>query len=250
MQKILISKILTMKSISFVLSFYLSTVTVSANNNLPLASIKTNYSPTVQNQTALKADDFSGKLDKLLTAEMAAEISGFSVSKVVKEYENKTAAIFGGEKKPPRECSYIWTNGRTRAVTVGGNIINAPYKDKVAIHSVSNTTLERFKRSYGALTAEQKQTAAKKLEEESAKSGNSSSNQKVTQVGADMITNLKAEEITGVGDAATWYVNSSELKVFVRGLIFSVVVDISDDKNVNRRKSIELATRIIQQKLI
>ncbi|MCA1758506.1 MAG: hypothetical protein LC658_01950, partial [Bacteroidales bacterium] len=114
---------------------------------------------------------------------------------------------------------------------------------------VSNTTLERFKRNYGALSDEQKQAAAKKLEEEAAGNSNTAADQKMTQVGTGMIINLQAEEITGVGEAATWYEKSSELRVFYRGLIFSVVVDISDDKKVNREKSIELAKRIIHSKL-
>jgi hypothetical protein len=71
----------------------------------------------------------------------------------------------------------------------------------------------------------------------------------MTQVGTGMVMNLQAEEITGVGEAATWYENSNELKVFYKGLIFSVVVDISDDKKVNRKKSIELANSIIRNKL-
>ncbi len=202
-----------------------------------------------QNESTLKAADYAGRLDELLTLEIATEISGFDASKAEKEHENKASAIFGGEKKPPRECNYLWNNGRTRALTMGGNTLNAPYKDKVAIHSVSNTTLERFKRNYGALTNEQKQAAAKKLEEEAGKNSNSASNQNLTQVGTGMVHNLQAESISGVGEAATWYPNTSELKVFYKGLIFSVVVDISDNKKVNREKSIELAIGIITQKL-
>jgi hypothetical protein len=205
--------------------------------------------PVFQNEPTLNAADYAGRLDELLTLEMAAEISGFDASKAEKEHENKTHAIFGCEKKPPRECNYLWDNGRTRSVTMGGNTIKAPYNDKVAIHSVSNTTLERFKRNYGALTEEQKQAAAKKLEEESGKNNNTAADQQMTQVGTGMVMNLQAEEISGVGDAATWYENSNELKVFFRGLIFSVVVDISDDKKVNRKKSIELANTIIRNKL-
>lgn len=132
---------------------------------------------------------------------------------------------------------------------MAGNTLNSPYKDKVAIHSVSNTTLERFKRNYGALSEEQKQSAAKALEEEAGKSSNSSANRNMTQVGAGMVQNLQAESVSGAGEAATWYPNTSELKVFYKGLIFSVVVDISDDKKVNREKSIELAKRIIRDKL-
>lgn len=71
----------------------------------------------------------------------------------------------------------------------------------------------------------------------------------MTQVGTGMVQNIQAEEVAGVGDAATWYENSSELKVLYKGLIFSVVVDIADDKKVNRNKSIELAQRIIRDKL-
>lgn len=203
-----------------------------------------------QNEPTLNAADFAGRLDELLTLEMAAEISGFDASKAKKEHENKASAIFGGEKKPPRECNYLWENGRTHALTMGGNTVNAPYKDKVAIHSVSNTTLERFKRNYGTLTEEQKQDAAKRLEEEAGKNNNSATGRNITQVGTGMVQNLQAESIAGVGEAATWYENSNELKVFYKGLIFSVVVDISDDKKVNREKSIELAKRIIRDKLI
>jgi hypothetical protein len=207
------------------------------------------HSHSFQNEPALKAADYATRLDELLTLEMAAEISGFDASKAEKEHENKASVIFGGEKKPPRECNYLWENGRTRALTMGGNTVNAPYKDKVAIQSVSNTTLERFKRNYGSLTEEQKQAAAKKLEEEAGRNNNTAADQKMTQLGTGMVMNLQAEEITGVGEAATWYENSNELKVFIRGLIFSVVVDISDDKKVNREKSIELAQRIIRDKL-
>jgi hypothetical protein len=205
--------------------------------------------PSFQNEPTMNAADFAGKLDELLTLEMAAEISGFDASKAEKEHENKTSAIFGGEKKPPRECNYLWDNGRTRSFTMAGNTVNAPYKDKVAIHSVSNTTMERFKRSYGALTEEQKQSSEKALEEEAGKNNNSAASRNMTQEGAGMVQNLQAESISGVGEAATWYPNTSELKVFYKGLIFSVVVDISEDKKVNREKSIELANKIIRDKL-
>lgn len=67
--------------------------------------------PLFQNEPTLNAADFAGRLDELLTLEMAAEISGFDASKAEKEHENKTSAIFGGEKKPPRGCNYLWDNG-------------------------------------------------------------------------------------------------------------------------------------------
>lgn len=199
----------------------------------------------------LNADNYSGKLDELLTLEMAAQASGFDASKATKEHDNKASAIFGGEKKPPRECNYLWENGRTRAVSVGGNTINAPYKDKVGINSVSNTTLERFQRNYGVLTDDQKKAAAQKLEEEAAnrEKGQTEAGQQMTGVGKTMITNLQVELITGVGEAASWYPNSNEIKVFYGGITFALVVDVSDDKSVNKAKSIALAQQIINDKL-
>lgn len=238
-----------MKGTSIVVLLFLWVFSVSAvGNSLSGINIPVGYSLSAQNEPALNAADYNGKLDELLNLEMAAEISGFDISKAEKEHDNKSHAVFGGEKTP-RECNYLWDNGRTRQVTIGGNTINAPYKDKVAIHSVSNTTMERFKRNYGALSDEQKQAAAKKLEEEAGRNSNTATDNKMSQIGTGMVLNLQAEEIIGVGEAATWYENSSELKVFVRGLIFSVVVDISDDKTINRKKSIELANTIIRSKL-
>jgi hypothetical protein len=202
---------------------------------------------------SINAADFAGKLDELLTLEMAVKVSGFDASKVIKEHGNKASAAFGGEKKPPRECNYLWENGRTRTITVGGNTMNAPYKDKVGINSVSNTTLERFKRNYGVMTDEQKLAANKQLEEETAKTKpdgtSNAADKKMAEVGTGMINNLRAEEISGVGEAATWYENFSELKVFYNGLTFALVVDISDNKRLNRNKSIELANLIISEKL-
>jgi hypothetical protein len=106
---------------------------------------------------------------------------------------------------------------------------------------------------YGALTVEQKMAANKQIEVQTAKTTtdgiNSEANKQMAEVGTGMINNLQAEEIGGVGEAATWYEKSNELKVFYNGLTFALVVDISDNKSLNRNKSIELANLIISNKL-
>ncbi len=201
-------------------------------------------------KNALNADNYSGKLDQLLTPEIAAAISGFDASRAVKEHENKAHKVFGGKKKAPTECNYLWSNGRTRPVAVGGNTIAAPIKDKVGITRLSNITLERFKRSYSPLDQEQKAAAKKRLETEvNKRSDGGSASRSMTETGKGMIDKLKVEAISGVGEAASWYPDFNELRVFHRGVTFSVVVDISDDKSVNRQKSIDLAKRLISEKL-
>jgi hypothetical protein len=201
----------------------------------------------------IDAADYAGKLDELLTLELAVQVSGFDASKVIKEHGNNLHKAFGGEKKPPRECNYLWENGRQKTVTAGGNSIKANYNDVVGIKSLSNTTLERYKRSYSALSDEQKKAANKQIEEQGSKATTdgkiSEANKQMAEVGASMINNLQAEEISGVGDAATWYEKSNELKVFYKGLTFALVVDISDDKSLNKSRSIELAILIISEKL-
>lgn len=201
----------------------------------------------------IKATDFEGKLDELLTLEMAAAITGFETSKATKEHGNKTDAIFGSTKKGPRECSYLWNNGRTRTVRAAEKTMNVAWKDKVSIKSVSNTTLERFRRNYGVLTDAEKQVAADKLRTEAGahqpERCTTDADAQVMEVGTGLIAGLKAEEIGGVGEAATWYANSNEIKVFYNGLIFALVVDISDNPALNREKSIELAKMIIREKL-
>jgi len=204
------------------------------------------------NNTTISAENFAGKLDQLLTLEMAAQVSGFDAAKAIKEHENKAGKAFGNEAKPPRECNYLWENGRTKTITMGANNVQAQVKDKVGINWVSNTTLERFKRNYPVLSAEQKTEAAKKLDEEHQKSngsGSSEADKKVSEVGSDMVSSLQTEEVRGTGEAAVWYANSNELKVFHKGLTFALVVDISDDKKINKEKAIELANIIISEKL-
>lgn len=244
-----------MKKLTFILTlpclFLLTNGAIS--NSLNEAKTQKSVSSGAVNSNQINAADFAGKLDELLTLEMAVQVSGFDASKVIKEHGNKASAAFGGERKPPRECNYLWENGRQKTVTAGGNSIKTNYKDVVGIKSVSNTTLERFKRSYGALTDEQKMAANKQLEEETAKTKpdgtSNAADKKMAEVGTGMINNLQAEEISGVGEAATWYENSNELKVFFNGLTFALVVDISDNKSLNRNKSIELANLIISKKL-
>ena len=201
----------------------------------------------------IDAADFKGKLDELLTVEMAAKVSGFDKSKATKDYENKTAGFLGGKNAPPRECNYLWTNGRTRSVTIGGKTVNPPYLDKVGINSVANTTLERFKRNYRRLSDEEKEAAGKKLEEQAnekqPKQTDTEIGRKVTDIGTGLINNLQPEEINGVGQAAAWYPNFNELKVFYHGLSFALVIDITEDKSLNREKCIELERMIIDEKL-
>lgn len=233
---------------------FLFLTTSGANGNGLKAEVtaRATIHPVAQSGS-IKATDFEGKLDELLTLEMASAVTGFEASKAIKEHGNKTDAVFGSTKKGPRECSYLWNNGRTRTVKSADKTMNVAWKDKVSIKSVSNTTFERFMRNYGAQTDGEKQVAAEKLRTEAGanqpEGPKKGADAQMMEVGTDLIAGLKAEEIGGVGEAATWYANSNEIKVLYNGLIFALVVDISDDPDLNREKSIELAKMIITEKL-
>lgn len=240
-----------MKILAFILMIpvlLLSCDTKSSDSDTTKSS-----SSIAEKSGSINAADFKKSLDELLTLEMAAKLSGFEASKATKDYENKTGAMFGDENAPPRECNYLWDNGRTVNMKAGGKTMNLPKKDRVGIKSVSNTSLKNFTRSYGVLTKEQKERASKKLVEEANKNQSNQvkteAEEKMLDVGTGILNKLEPEVIEVVGEAATWYPNFSELNVFYRGLMFVLVVDISDDINLNKHKSIELAKMIIEEKL-
>jgi hypothetical protein len=198
----------------------------------------------------LNAAEYDGKLDQLLSLEIAAEITGFDPKKAQKIHENNTHKAFGGEAKPPRECRYYWSNGRTKALKIGDNVLEGPYEDFVEITRISNTTIERFKRNYPSLTPAQRQAAQEELGK--ASQNNSERNEAsdaLDKTASDMISKHEAEQIQHVGDAAVWFPQSNELRVFFNGLTFSVRVDISDDNLTNKAKAIELTNIIIEEKL-
>ena len=188
------------------------------------------------------ADEFKGKLDQLLTLEMASEISGYASTEAQKDYNQVL-------KNPAtHSVSYRWEKGRNQQIKnpINGKMMDVPADDFIQLSWVKNTTLKEFKFNYHTPTAEELTNADKAMNEkvnEMQQQGKADASQ------AEMAKGLSFDEIKGVGDYAVWNNKHKELKVFYKGLEFQITAELSDDEKVNKQKSIETAKQIINQKL-
>jgi hypothetical protein len=88
-------------------------------------------------ENVLIAEDFKGKLDELLTLEMAAETSGYPASEAKKSPDSEI------EKKYNKiSISYSWDKtNRTQQIEVMGRKMDVPVNDEVTLSWVENITL-------------------------------------------------------------------------------------------------------------
>ncbi|NJN50228.1 MAG: hypothetical protein HC798_03435 [Polaribacter sp.] len=199
----------------------------------------------------LKAEDFKNKIDELLTLEIATQVSGLPNNEAEKEY-SKFSAL--------ESLKYKWKSNRTKKMTINGQSLNVPAQNTIQLSWVKNTSLEQFKHDYHNPTAIELKNAEEamnnKMNELNAE-GKASKEQtdKAKSTAKASIPKFKVEEVPNLGNYAV-FVNSGimgtttrVLKVFYKGLSFTLEVDLSDDSTINDKKAIETAKMIIDQKL-
>lgn len=102
-------------------------------------------------EAGVKAEDFKGKIDELLTLEMASQVSGLPAA----EAEKKHSTIVMESLK------YEWKSDRTRKLEISkGNFMDIPLKNAIELSWVKNTTLKQFKHDYHNPTAEELKNAS------------------------------------------------------------------------------------------
>ncbi|GEM_PF-2690174 len=207
-------------------------------------------------EKVILAEEFEGKLDELLTLELAAETSGYPAAEAKKQPDSEM------EKKYNKfSISYTWDKSkRMQTIEVMGRKIEAPKPDRIQLSFVRNITLEAFKReNHNPTEAEIEQANGavdKKMQELNA-DGKANKDQTDTAKGManKAMKNFSVEEVDGVGDYAVFAntkfagVPSRDLRVFYKGISFHLEVDLSDDQSANDKKAVELAQKIINQKL-
>ena len=219
------------------------------------SSMKSELNQVMEENVKL-AEDFKGKLDELLTLEMAAETSGYLASEAKKSPDSEI------EKKYNKiSISYSWDKtNRTQQIEVMGRKMDAPVNDEVTLSWVENITLDGFKKKYHNLTEAEIEASNQGINEKTAELN---SEGKVTTEQSDMaksiaknaMKNFSVEEVSNVGDYAVFVnqkfagVPTRELKVFYKGLSFSLLVNLSEDASYNDKKAIALAQKIINEKL-
>ena len=194
------------------------------------------------------ADEFNGKLDQLLTLEMASEISGYAATEAEKDYNQVL-------KSPvTHSVSYQWEKGRNKQIKnpINGKMMDIPAKDFIQLSWVKNTTLKEFKFNYHTPTTEELANADKAMNEkanEMQQQGkvNATQAEMAKGMASEMAKGLSFDEIKGVGEYAVWNNKHKELIVFYKGIQFQITADLSDDEKINKQKSIETSKLIINK---
>ena len=203
-------------------------------------------------EAGIKAEDFKEKINELLTLEMAAHVSGLDKN-VAKTKHSKFSSL--------ESIKYEWKSDRIRKIEINkGYPMEIPMPNSIELSWVKNTTLKQFKHDYHNPTAEELKKAdevmGKKLEELQA-NGKASKDQTsaASGIAKSAMSKFSVEEVPNLGDYSV-FVNTSmmgakmrDLKVFYRGLSFTLKVDLSDDVTYNDKKAIVLAHEIINEKL-
>lgn len=198
------------------------------------------------------AEQFSGKLDEMLTLNMAANVSGLSSASAKKDYTKMSSF---------ESLKYEWPSDRTKNVEISANqTITVPVKNTVELSWVKNTTLEQFKHDYHNPTPEELKKAEEAMNQ---KINEMQANNEVSQDQANAatkeanrsISKFSVSVVPNVGDYAVFVnsgvfgANTRDLKVFYKGLSFTITADLSDDAAYNDKKCIETARKIIREKL-
>lgn len=231
----------------FVLSLFLFAFTCTGDKK---ENLESHANETIDEVVGNTADEFNGKLDQLLTLEMASEISGYASTEAQKDYNQVL-------KNPAtHSVSYRWEKGRNQQIKnpINGKMMDVPADDFIQLSWVKNTTLKEFKLNYHTPTAEELANADKAMNEkvnEMRQQGkvNASQAEMAKGMASEMAKGLSFDEIKGVGEYAVWNNKHKELKVFYKGLEFQITAELSDDERINQQKSIETAKKIINQKL-
>ncbi len=234
-------------SLLSVLSLFLFAFTCSGDKK---ENLESQANETIDEVVGKSADEFNGKLDQLLTLEMASEISGYVATEAEKDYNQVL-------KSPVTHLvSYQWEKGRNQQIKnpINGKMMDIPAKDFIQLSWVKNTTLKEFKFNYHTPTAEELANADKAMNEkanEMQQQGKVDASQAEMAKGmaSEMAKGLSFDEIKDVGEYAVWNNKQKELKVFYKGIEFQITVELSDDEKINKQKTIETAKLIINQKL-
>ena len=195
-------------------------------------------------------DKFTGKLDELLTLEIAADALGYDAAKAEKEYSQVL--------KSPKTHSviYEWDMGKMTEIKLPGlnHSVTAPQRDRIGLSWLQGITEEQFQQQYRTPTQEELKRADEamkaKMDEMVAEGKINADQAKMGQgMASGFGAGLSFSDIDGVGKKAKWNNKNQELLVFTKGIMFQIRVVTEDSEEIKKQKSIKAAQRILQERL-
>ena len=152
-----------------------------------------------------------------------------------------------GKNMNYHSLTYSWEGNRKREMKVGDRTVEVPRLDVVTISGFETMNIERFKEIYRTLSAEEMENAKKAIDTELEKQKVSETIKETSdEISGDLIKGQVYEEVPGVGTTALWHAAHGQLLVLSGTSKFVIFVDVYDDVNENRAKSIALAQALIK----
>ncbi len=203
---------------------------------------------------------YAGKMDELLTLELAGKLIGFSPEKAKTQYSKVM------KNTDYHSLSYSWKNGRIGEISIlGGKPLKTEMPDVVVLENLKAISMTQFRKSYRPPTDEEinqmkqvtKDVREGKVQNEEARQAQN----KLDKMGVDKKTVGAASEkmeglftkaakaysdVTGIGDAASWNSFESKLYVLSNGVQFCVRVDIGDEAK-EKEKALIIAREILNK---
>ncbi len=190
-------------------------------------------------------DKYTGKLNELLTVEMAAKVTGYNAAEAIENYNQNISPKY-------HSIAYNWDLGRTRIMKVGAMDIEVPVMELVQLDGLALTSKQDFEYMNRELTEEDlknlDQAMNAKMEEKVADGTLSKDQSKMAgDLGKGMMGDLSREKVSGVGELAVWMPGQSSLSVYEDGMTFIVRVNVNGDLETSKSKAAILAKEILQK---
>ena len=177
-----------------------------------------------------------GRLDELLTAELAAEVAGRPASEAERDYIDGLP-----------EIAYAWPSDRTEQYAG----MTLAKKDRVSVaHIQTGVTPERVRSQFRAATDAELAEVDAHARRQAADRGQAAAPAADVRDLASALSAVRpSEELPGLGDAAVLETGDGyqALHLLINGSSIQMTVDISDDRQTNRDATIELARRLLQR---
>ena len=195
--------------------------------------------PVAENQSDCIASHFDA-IDGLFTLDMVLSEVNLPKDKAKVKYSKP------GKNMNYHSLTYSWEGSRKREMKVGDRFVEVPRNDVVAISGFETMDITQFKNVYISLSYEEMKNARKEIDKELEKRESSEATKELSdEISGDLIEGQVYEDISGVGTKASWHAAHGQLLVLSGTSKFVIFVDVSDDAEENRYKSIALAKAVI-----
>jgi hypothetical protein len=138
--------------------------------------------------------------------------------------------------------------------------------DVVEITGIKASTLERFKKSYSAMTDEDRKLVEQQMSNAiDGKSKNKQANEAgeklekanvdketAKTIGSGIMSKFQEisqhyQEVSGLGDAASWNAMTNDIVVWKKGAEFQVKVEVSSEEEVNKALALKIAKLVLEK---